>query len=261
MRDVLYHACWLFLLPITFFSAHLGVLLWIWVALLPPADVLYGRFGVVLPFNKLVAASTFFVLIASQCKKDFYRDRLITLVILYGIVVTLSYMFAEYASPSADLQYDKFWKEVVLFFLLTGVMFTRHRLHQVALVTSIAFGFIMVKEALIFLLTAGGHQITTLGTYGDNNGLALALADGDPVYTVLREIHGRTLGPDCDVCDRRARHDHGDRNLLARRIHRLNRARPHAAQGQQVQGEGHSSASASWRRCSTPRRQTSISRA
>jgi putative inorganic carbon (HCO3(-)) transporter len=175
LRDILYHACWLFLLPVSFFSAHLGVLLWIWVALLPPIDLLYNRFGVSLPFNKLVAASAFFVLITSQCKKDFYRDTLIVLVVLYSIIVTLSYMFAEYATESADLAYDKFWKEIVLFFLMTGLMFTRHRLHQVALVTSIAFGFLMVKEGLIFLLTVGGHKVQPQGSVGDNNGVALAL--------------------------------------------------------------------------------------
>jgi len=45
----------------------------------------------------------------------------------------------------------------------------------VALVVALAFGFMMVKEGLIFLLTAGGHKIDAIGTVGDNNGLALAL--------------------------------------------------------------------------------------
>lgn len=175
MRDLLYHACWLVLFPLAFYSAHLGILLWIWVALLPPTDFLYGRFGFLLPFNKLVAAAVFFVLISSQSKKDFYRDALIMFVSAYGLIVVLSYFSADYASFGADLQFDKFWKELVLFFLITGVMFTRHRLHQVALVTSLAFGFTMAKEGLIFLLTAGGHKVEGGVTTGDNNGLALAL--------------------------------------------------------------------------------------
>ena len=33
----------------------------------------------------------------------------------------------------------------------------------------------MVKEGLIFLLTAGGHKIDGMGVVGDNNGVALAL--------------------------------------------------------------------------------------
>ncbi|MDP9097197.1 MAG: putative O-glycosylation ligase, exosortase A system-associated [Pseudomonadota bacterium] len=175
MRDVIYHAAWLFILPLTLASAHLGVSVWIWVALLPPNDLLYGRLGIVLPFNKLVAASAFFALVTSQTKKDFYVDKLIMLVVAYAIIVTTSYVLCPYDSAFSDLQYDKFWKELVLFFLITGVMFSQHRLHQVALVVSLAFGFVMVKEGLIFLLTAGGHKIEAIGTVGDNSGVAMAL--------------------------------------------------------------------------------------
>lgn len=175
MRDLIYHGAWLFILPLTLASAHLGVSVWIWVALLPPNDLLYGRFGIVLPFNKLVAASAFFALVTSQTKKDFYADKLMLLIVLYFIVVTLSYVLCPYDSAFSDLQYDKLWKEIVLFFLITGVMFSQHRLHQVALVVSLAFGFVMVKEGLIFLLTAGGHKIEAIGTVGDNNGVAMAL--------------------------------------------------------------------------------------
>ena len=175
MRDLIYHGAWLFILPITLMSAHLGVSVWIWVALLPPSDLLYGRFGIVLPFNKLVAASALFALVTSQAKKDFYVDKLIGLILLYGLVVTISYLLSNYDSSFADLQYDKFWKELVLFFFITGLMFTQHRLHQCALVVSLAFGFVMVKEGLIFLLTAGGHKIESIGTVGDNNGVAMAL--------------------------------------------------------------------------------------
>lgn len=175
MRDLIYHAAWLFILPLMLLSAHIAISVWIWVALLPPSDLLYGRFGVVLPFNKLAAAAAFFVLFTSRAKKDFYADKLIMLILAYGTVVTLSYMLCPYDFSFADLQYDKFWKELVLFFLITGVMYSRHRLHQVALVVSIAFGFVMVKEGLIFLLTAGGHKIESIGTVGDNNGVAMAL--------------------------------------------------------------------------------------
>ena len=175
MRDFIYHAAWIFILPVTLASAHLGVSVWIWVALLPPNELMYGRLGIVLPFNKLVAASAFFALVTSQTKKDFYADKLMMLIVAYGIIVTLSYVLSPYDLSFSDLQYDKFWKELVLFFLITGVMFSQHRLHQVALVVSLAFGFVMVKEGIIFLLTAGGHKIEAIGTVGDNNGVAMAL--------------------------------------------------------------------------------------
>jgi putative inorganic carbon (HCO3(-)) transporter len=174
MRDILYGGLWLMLLPMSFYSAHIAVLLWMWVALLSPNELMYGVVGAV-PFNKLAAASTFLVLFLGQQKKRFYLDGLIVLVAFFGIVVTLSYFMEEQPIATADLQYDKFWKELALFVLITGLMFNRHRLHQAALVVALGFGFMMAKEGIIFLFTAGGHKITGTMSTGDNNGLALAI--------------------------------------------------------------------------------------
>lgn len=175
MRDLIYYGAWLVILPFTFISAHIAVLAWIWVALLPPSDLLYGTFGFILPFNKIVAAAAILALTNSKGKKDFYFDNLMWWVVLYFFIVTASYLLSDYSSVSADLQYDKLWKELVLFFIITGVMYNHHRLHQTLLVVSAAFGFVMVKEGMIFLLTAGGHKIESMGTTGDNNGVAMAL--------------------------------------------------------------------------------------
>jgi probable O-glycosylation ligase (exosortase A-associated) len=157
------------------YSEHLGILLWIWVALLPSIDLLYGTFGFVLPFNKLAAAAVVLAMVIRPQQRRFYIDLLMILILLYAVQVTLSYLSSPLENPSADNQYDKFWKVLVLTFLLPGVMFTRHRLHQVALVMSVAFGFYMAKEGLIFLLTAGGHHVQGSGVTGDNNGMALSI--------------------------------------------------------------------------------------
>jgi len=174
MRDLLFHSIFVPLLVLGFYSSHLAILIWIWISLLPPADMLYGTFGV-LPFNKIVVAIAVFTLITRKESNKFYFDKFMAVIILYALVVTCSYLFAEYDSSFSDLQYDKFWKELVLFFLITGVVYSQHRLFQAALVFSAGFGFLMVKEALIFLLTAGGHKVGGMGVVGDNNGVALAL--------------------------------------------------------------------------------------
>jgi len=175
VRDFLYHAAWFGLLPIAFYSAHLGILLWIWIALLPPVDLMYGSLGIVLPFNKLAAASVFYVLLTRPVEKRFYVDMLVVVTCIYALILTLSYTFAPVPSSAADNQYDKFWKIMVLAGLISGLMFTRHRMHQVALVISVTLGFYMAKEGLIFLLTAGGHHVEGSSATGDDNGLALAI--------------------------------------------------------------------------------------
>lgn len=174
MRDYLFGLAWFFMLPISFYSAHLGVILWIWVALLSPNDLLYGALGGI-PFNKLVTASTVLAIVLSTEKKQFYVDGLLRLIAAYAVIVTLSYIFESYPGPWSETQYDKFWKELILLTMITGLLWSRHRLHQAALAVSIAYGFFMVKEALIFLLTAGGHPVGGTPSTGDNNGLALAV--------------------------------------------------------------------------------------
>ncbi len=174
MRDIIFGVLWAFLLPLSFYSAHLAILLWIWVALLAPNDMLYGVIGSV-PFNKVVAVIAIAVLLVSKERKRFYNDGLLTLMALFGLVVTLSYLLQAESNATLDQLYDKFWKILVLAVLMSGILYTRHRLHQAALLVSLAYGFFMVKEALIFLLTAGGHKIQGAPSVGDNNGLALAI--------------------------------------------------------------------------------------
>lgn len=161
--------------------------------MLPPTDNLYGTFGV-LPFNKIVVAIAVFTLFTKQVKNDFYFDKFMAVILLYSVVVTLSYFLAETNNASADLQYDKFWKELVLFFMISGIIYSKHRLYQAVLVFSTGFGFLMVKEGLIFLLTAGGHKIDGTGAVGDNNGVALALLMTIPLilfcakYALLKHV-------------------------------------------------------------------------
>lgn len=189
MRDLLYYGAWIFLLPFCFIATHTSLLIWIWVSLVPPAEMVYGTFPE-LPFNKIVAAGAVFALIVTQGRKDFYRDALITLVVLFTLQVTASYFAAQYSYPVNDVQYDKFWKEIVLFFLITGVMYSQHRLHQAVLVICVSLGFLMVKEGLIFLLTAGGHQVAGTGSLGDNNGVALSLLMCIPLLLYCAKYSG-----------------------------------------------------------------------
>ena len=193
MRDAGFFFIWLVLLPISFYSAHIGVLLWVWVALMNPNELLYGIMAGV-PYNKIVAGTTMLIMIANRERKDFYVDLLIALVGIFFVCVTVSYMAALVPGVRLDNIYDKFWKQALLFVLITGIMWSRHRLHQLALVAAVAYGFLMVKEGLIFLLTAGGHKVVGVGSTGDNNGLALAILMTIPLvlyvskYSALRWV-------------------------------------------------------------------------
>ncbi len=168
----------------TVMSAHVGVLLWIWVALMSPGEVLYGAMAGV-PFNKIVAITTVISLPFNMEKKEFYIDKLAALMLMFAGAATISWLTAIVPSPDSDLLYQKLIKEIVLFFAITSVMLTRHRIHLVLIVIVLSIGFFSVKEGLIFALTAGGHIILGSGAIGDNNALATAMLMTIPILYYL----------------------------------------------------------------------------
>lgn len=164
---------WMLLLPMIVMSAYVGVLLWIWVALMSPGEVLYGVMAGI-PFNKIVAITTFLSLPFNMEKKDFYLDGFAIMLLLLGLLATISWYTAIVPGPDTDDLYQKLIKEIVLFLAITTVMMTRHRIHLVIIIV-LSIGFFSVKEGLIFALTAGGHKIMGSGAIGDNNALATAM--------------------------------------------------------------------------------------
>ncbi len=174
MRDLLFAGVWMALLPLSLMSAHVGVLLWVWVALLSPNELLYGFLGGV-PFNKIVALSTFVTMLVSREKKAFYLDATLVLLLCLAGTATISWSTGLVSGPDVDDLYQKLIKEVVLAFIITGVMTTRHRVDLLVFTVVASLAFLAVKEGLISILTAGGHKILGSGSIGDNNALATAL--------------------------------------------------------------------------------------
>ncbi len=184
MRDAWFALTWMLLLPMTVMSAYVGVLLWIWVALMSPGEVLYGVMAGV-PFNKIVTITTFVSVPFNSEKKDLYVDYLTTLLLLFGAAATLSWFTAIVPGPDTTDLYQKLLKEIVLFLAITTVMITRHRIHLVIVVIVLSIGFFCVKEGLIFALTVGGHKILGSGALGDNNSLATAMLMTVPLLYYL----------------------------------------------------------------------------
>ena len=158
----MFAVAWMALMPLSLMSAHVGVLVWVWVALLSPGELLYG-FMAGVPFNKIVAVITLGMVLASRERKDPYFDGMSLLLVLLAMAATMSWAGAIVSTPDGTDLYLKLIKEIVLAFAIMAVMMTRHRMHLLALTIALSFGFIAVKEGLIFLLTAGGHKVVGTG--------------------------------------------------------------------------------------------------
>ena len=165
---------WMALLPLSLLSAHVGVLLWVWVALLSPNELLYG-FMAGVPFNKVVALVTIALFFVSRERKQPYLDATLLLLLLLAASATMSWATGLAPGDDSTDLYEKLIKEIVLAFMISAVMTTRHRLNLLVLTVVVSLGFLAVKEGLISILTAGGHKIIGSLSIGDNNSLATAL--------------------------------------------------------------------------------------
>ena len=174
MRDAAFFLIWMVLFPISFWSAHIGVLLWIWTALIAPGELLYG-FMASLPYNKLIAIITFGTLLFNQEKKRFYVDGTIVLLALLGLSATITNYTAIMPSHDGQFLYEKLLKILVLTFVVSGIMWSRWRIHASVLAICLAFGFDGMNDAGKYILSGGGHKIVGKHALGDNNHLALAL--------------------------------------------------------------------------------------
>ena len=186
MRDLAFAMIWVVLFPVALWSAHVGVLLWIWVALITPNEQLYG-FMSGIQFNKIVAAVTVLVLFLNREKKRFYLDATVIAMVLIAVIATASELYALVPTDDGWNLYQKLLKEFALAILITGIMWTRNRLHMTVAVLCISLGFTSVVEGLEYVVSGGGHKILGTGAIGDNNSIALAvLLIIPPLYYLAR---------------------------------------------------------------------------
>ena len=184
MRDLAFAMIWAVLFPVALWSAHIGVLLWIWVALLAPNQELYG-FMAGVPFNKVAVVATIFATVFGQDKKKFYVDPTLVLVFLIFLTATVSTYFGLISSDESWFYYDKIYKEDILVICIMSLMWSRHRIHMTLLVFCISISFTSVTEGLEVFLSGGGHKVIGSGGLGDNNGIALVVDMMIPILYYL----------------------------------------------------------------------------
>ncbi len=180
MRDLIFTGCWVILFPAAFLSAHIGVLLWIWIALSSPNLMLYN-FLSAFPFNKIIAIVTFGVILLKPEKKDFYFDPILGFYCLFLVIACLSQFMSLNIYEFGEGTFEKVLKEFALFVVITGVMKSRHRIHGAVL--AFCFGLAMTGafEATAYIVSGAGHKVLGSGALGDNNGVAAAMLMATPL--------------------------------------------------------------------------------
>src|SRR4051794_33037682 len=187
---------WLIVWPLSFYYSQVGVLVWIWVALLAPESYLYGFLSGA-PINKLVAASTLFAIFIGNGVRRLYLDGILFTLTVFVFHMGLSYLFSIVDTDLAASIFGKMTKIVVFAVVLCLVMDSRVRLHSSLVALALALGTVAVWEGTLLILTAGGHQFEGRSALGDNNHVAVALLMLLPVLIYLRRWSASRLARIC----------------------------------------------------------------
>lgn len=184
MRDLLFLAVIMTMVPLTLRFPMVGVIGWAWTALLAPNDWLYSYMTAV-PFNKLFAGVTVLSMLVNARQLHLHMRRELWLIIGLLAVGTMSALLSIDQGQAGWTLYTKFVKILIFAFVIAAVVRNRLDLHALLLAVALGMGFVGVSEGAFYLATAGGHKIVGNPSTGDNNQLAVALLVVLPIVLYL----------------------------------------------------------------------------
>lgn len=187
MRDLILLAALLGVFPLILRAPAIGVLTWIWVALMSPQREVYG-FLSNFELNFYIAALTAIAWIISKERKIAPMNMVTVVVIVFGIWVSIT----TYNALNREFSYplwDRTMKTFILALAVMTIANNKARIQAVVWVTVLSLAFFGVKGGGFVLLTGGSHHVfgpeNTM--IADNNALGLALVMTLPLINYLRE--------------------------------------------------------------------------
>ncbi|TPG61077.1 putative O-glycosylation ligase, exosortase A system-associated [Roseomonas nepalensis] len=187
MRDAVFLATMLLLLPLAVARPFVGILLWSWISFMNPHRLVYGPAGP-MPWAMMVFAATLLgCLLAGEPKR-------LALNAVTGLIFTLMLLFTfttimALGDPTAVWAKWQFVEKVLLGLLLTASLLTeRRRVHALIWVMVISIGYYGVRGGIFSLLTGGSYRIwgPDQTMIFDNNHLAAAMLVTLPLMNYLR---------------------------------------------------------------------------
>ncbi len=175
LRDLTLLAALLGATPLIWRSPIVGIVAWIWIALMNPQREVYGflaGFGA----NFYIAILTIFAWVSSRDRKFLPLDLTTVALILFSIWICVTTYFALDPKNSQEIL-NRTLKTMVLAFMVLTIVNSRYRMQSLLWAYAISLGYFAVKGGGFFILTGGKHNV-----YGpensmiqDNNNLGIAL--------------------------------------------------------------------------------------
>lgn len=190
MRAFAFFLLFVAYLPMTFVTPFIGVLLWMWIALMAPHQQIYGMLSI--PYALVIAVVT--VLSFAVSKERSLPPNTATTWALVGMV-----FFATVAQLNAydfELSYSRWdttWKGIFVSLLSLPLLISRLRMHAYVWIFVLSVGFFGVKGGLFSFMTGGVYRVAGEGgnMLGDNNHLATGLVMTIPLgmYLAIHSAH------------------------------------------------------------------------
>jgi putative inorganic carbon (hco3(-)) transporter len=197
MRGLVLFIVFVALLPFIFLNGpFIGILIWYWVSLMNPHQLVWGGVFASVPYALIVAIATLLSLFLSRNEPKFPpASKTTVLIVILMLWVSVTSMLG---TGPADQIYQQ-WQLAEKMLLMTIVAYTltttRARLDQLIAVCAFSIAFYGVKGGLFSLLTGGMNRVYGPADtmIGDNNDLGVALTMTLPLMFYLRERYRRPL--------------------------------------------------------------------
>lgn len=177
MRDLMFLAGFIVLLPMAFSNAMAAYLIWGWTALIAIDNYLFG-------FMQGFRLNLIFGLIALAMillKRDTVRGNPLSdsgtfiLIALFLLQATISSLFAYSGNTNNWVLYERLAKGLLFAFAMPLVVVGRYRIHAVVVMLCLGLGFHGLIDGLKFLSSGGVHIVRGFIKFGDNNHFAVIL--------------------------------------------------------------------------------------
>lgn len=186
LRSIFFSAVFLGLAPLTFVSPFVGVMLWTWLSIMAPQELIWG-FAADIRWGLIIGLITIVAWLISRERKSITPNLVTTLVLFFSLWITITTQFA-YVPEAADVKWDWVIRIMVLAIITAPMVTSAVRVHAMIWILCLSVGYFGAKGGLSMVMLTGGGEIvtgTSLGGLGDRNQLALALAMTMPLLYYL----------------------------------------------------------------------------
>jgi probable O-glycosylation ligase (exosortase A-associated) len=191
MRDLVFAAVVLGLLPLAVARPIVGVVLWCWLSFMNPHRLVWG-FASEMPWAQVVFVATVLGCLLNAEPRRLAMNGVTALLMLFMACVTLTSFTALGPSDAVWDYWQRVLKIVIGLLLVASLITDRMRLHILMWVMVISIGFYGVRGGVFTIMTGGAFQV--LGPadsmISDRNHIGVALLVVLPLMNYLR-LHSR----------------------------------------------------------------------